>query len=60
MTGSTMKWWRSRLHMTQAELARAIGVHRVTVADWERGSTPIPAMVAKLIPLLGKKKGGSQ
>jgi len=35
MTGSEIKELRNRLKMTQQALADKLGVHRVTVAEWE-------------------------
>jgi DNA-binding transcriptional regulator YiaG len=40
---------RARLDLTQAALATAIGVHRVTVAKWEAGDRTIPEPVARLV-----------
>lgn len=43
-----------RLHITQGELARRLCVHRVTVANWERGKTqPIPSILAALRRIAG-------
>ena len=35
MTGLEIKKLRAKLKMTQQALADALGVHRVTVAEWE-------------------------
>lgn len=35
MTGPEIKELRKKLKMTQQELADKLGVHRVTVAEWE-------------------------
>lgn len=40
---------RVTLGLTQAELARILGVNVRTPSRWETGATPIPAVVAKLI-----------
>ena len=40
---------RERLGWTQEDLARELGVHRVTVARWETGEHSVPAPVAKLL-----------
>jgi len=37
MTGPEIKELRKKLKMTQQELADKLGVHRVTVAEWEAG-----------------------
>ena len=36
MTGLEIKELRMELKMTQQQLADSLGVHRVTVAEWER------------------------
>ena len=35
MTGPEIKELRKRLKLTQQQLADKLGVHRVTVAEWE-------------------------
>ena len=40
---------RKRLGFTQGQLARKLGVHRVTVTNWERGAAGIPGPVARLV-----------
>jgi len=40
---------RMRYGLTQAQLARKLGVHRVTVTNWERGAAGIPGPVARLL-----------
>ena len=37
------------LGLTQAELARVLGVNVRTPSRWETGATPIPSVVAKLV-----------
>lgn len=37
MTGAEIKEIRRSLFMTQQEFAKKIGVHLVTVSDWENG-----------------------
>jgi repressor LexA len=40
---------RERLGLTQEQLARELGVHRVSVARWETGEHRIPEPVARLL-----------
>lgn len=46
MTGLEIKELRKRLKVTQQELADKLGVHRVTVAEWE-GNNKHPSNLAK-------------
>ncbi len=46
---------REKLGLTQAELAKALGVQRVTVARWETGLRKIPAMM--VLALKGLRSG---
>jgi DNA-binding transcriptional regulator YiaG len=49
VTPAEFKRIRARLGLTQAAIADAIGVHRVTVAKWEAGDRGIPEPVARLL-----------
>ena len=44
-----MRRIRHGLHLTQAALARALGVTRVTVARWEIGVYAVPEPTARLL-----------
>ena len=44
-----MRRIRHGLHLTQAPLARELGVTRVTVARWETGVYAIPESTARLL-----------
>ena len=46
MTGPEIKELRNKLKMTQQQLADKLGVHRVTVAEWE-GNNKRPSNLAK-------------
>jgi len=55
MTPAHLRAARRRLGLTQQQLADALDVHRVTVAEWERERTdgpPIPRIVALAIEAL--------
>ena len=41
MTGEELRWARTRLKMTQKELARELEVHWNTIARAERGELPV-------------------
>ena len=45
MTGQELKEWRRKWTLTQDELARRLGVIRLTVARWETGSRTIPSFL---------------
>jgi len=49
MNAQTFKAHRKRLKATQAELAAALGVHRVTLARWETGFSAVPTAQARLV-----------
>ena len=52
MKGEEIKALRLRLGLTQTELAAEIGVHRVTVANWETGGKkPLPIVQRALADL---------
>jgi len=49
LTGPRLRWLRTQLGFTQQGLADRLGIHRVTLADWERGAAPVPVMMAELL-----------
>ena len=56
MTGDQLADIRLTLTLTQQELADALGVHRVTVANWERGGdNPVPKAIA--LAMMALKNG---
>jgi transcriptional regulator with XRE-family HTH domain len=52
MTGEEMRQRRHALRMTQEAFGRAIGKHRISISDYERGKFPIPDTVALLVRTL--------
>lgn len=56
MKGVALKKRRQALGMTQAELARALGVAPNTVARYERDESGIPEPVARLVMLIQPKQ----
>lgn len=50
--GGQLKRWRTRLRLTQKEVAERLGISRERYANWENGkSNPPPAFMAQLIEL---------
>jgi len=49
MSKDEVKALRKRLGDTQAQFARRVGVHTMTVSRWERGRVSIPVAMALLI-----------
>lgn len=58
MTGTELKAQRTRLGLTQLELAAKLGVTANSVARWERGERGISEPIAKLVQMLRAKKAG--
>jgi DNA-binding transcriptional regulator YiaG len=56
MDGKTFARIRHDLGLTQAELAREIGCHRVSVANWEAGHKPISVTIARLMECLDRER----
>ncbi|HEY5210950.1 MAG TPA: type II toxin-antitoxin system VapB family antitoxin [Stellaceae bacterium] len=46
MRSVELKEWRKKLGLTQEEAGRRFGVSRVTVQNWESGTSPIPVILA--------------
>jgi len=57
MKPSELRRIRNSLGLTQAEMGRALGAHRVSVARWEAGTRAVPVTVAKLARLLAEVEG---
>jgi DNA-binding XRE family transcriptional regulator len=51
---------RRRLGLNQTQLAKEIGVHRVTVATWEAGRKPISAPIARLMICLDRERKSTE
>lgn len=49
MTGEELKELRTRLALTQAALAKEVGVTANTLARWERGESSVPEAAEKLV-----------
>ena len=47
MTGEVLRRWRLKMHLTQEELARRLGVTVGAVSRWERGDRPIPSLLTR-------------
>lgn len=43
MDGNDIRAWRRDRRITQERLAEMLGVHAITVANWERGRYTIPS-----------------
>ena len=54
MSKHDLKVWRVRHGLTQAELAEAIGVARITLQGWERGRSPLPAWLENALIGVGE------
>lgn len=52
MTDEQIKEARESLGMNQSEIARAMGVHRVTYTKWERGENRVTASPETSIRML--------
>ncbi len=52
MTGKELKSWRYQWKVTQENLSRMLGVHRVTIAKWEAGDRGIPPFLHLAIEAL--------
>ncbi len=49
MTPDALKTTRAALGLTQAQLAKQLGVTVSTVAKWEQAVHPIPPLASKLL-----------
>ena len=56
MTPKKLKAWRKANGYTQETLAKALKVHRVTVAKWETGRTEMPRFLDLALDDISLKK----
>ncbi len=45
MNPNELKTWRKKLGLSQEKLARLLGSHRVSIAQWETGRRGIPSFL---------------
>lgn len=60
MTGRKLNAIRRKLGLTQAALAKAIGVASNTVARWERGEMTISEPAARLVEKIAEERKGNR
>jgi DNA-binding transcriptional regulator YiaG len=53
MKAKELKAIRKRLGVSQAKLAKAVGVEQNTIWRWETGAVPISKPVARLVRIIG-------
>lgn len=60
LSRALLKAYRAAHGLTQAELGARLCVHRVTVANWERGLYPVPGWLGVVVQVMEprQKKGG--
>ncbi len=58
MTPKELKTWRKRNDFSQSQLARALGVHTITVSRWEISLREIPSFLRLALERLEEIKGG--
>ncbi|MEO0248492.1 MAG: type II TA system antitoxin MqsA family protein [candidate division WOR-3 bacterium] len=52
LAGEELRFLRKEMQLKAIDLARLMGVHKVTVSKWETGQYPVPAAVDRVIRLL--------
>ncbi len=57
MEGKALQKWRIRNGYSQGDLARALGVIKLTVTRWENGKRDIPPFLHLALKALPKKGG---
>jgi DNA-binding transcriptional regulator YiaG len=55
MTNIELRRLRRHLHLTQVQLAGALGVQPMTVARWEQGVNPISPLAATALMLYAER-----
>ncbi len=60
MTGTELRNLRQQMQLTQQELADRIGVHKNTVARWERDELSMRSSMARLLEYLIREHADRQ
>jgi transcriptional regulator with XRE-family HTH domain len=58
MEGEELRRIRRRLGHTQEQLAKLVGVHKITVSRWERNESRIPAATASSLRVFARVSKG--
>jgi transcriptional regulator with XRE-family HTH domain len=60
MTGKELQAWRRKKGLTQEELAKCLGVIRITITRWETGVRAVPSFLPLALEALENriKEGG--
>lgn len=56
MSGQELRFLRTEMGLTQAELAKHVHCDAQTIARWEKGQTPIQAAAEVIVRLLAREK----
>ena len=59
MTGPELRAWRDHWQLSQADLARTLGIHINTVHRWERETVPIPPYLELALAELNRRLGAA-
>ena len=60
MNGSELRRLREQMGLTQGQLAEEVGVHKNTVARWERDELSIRESTARLLEYVARERPGSK
>lgn len=52
-----LKEWRERKGLRQADVAKGVGVSQVSIGRYERGRTPKPAVLMRIVKFTKGKVG---
>ncbi len=56
MKPGDLKKWRKRNNYSQSQLAKVLGVAKLTVSRWERGDREVPSFLHLALACMEKRK----
>ena len=56
MKPDDLKKWRKKNNYSQSQLARALGVHTLTISKWERADREIPSFLHLALECMERKE----